>query len=150
MVAQYEIEHVEESFLGDINGNGVVTGLIPGEATITVYSILDPNVKATAKVIASYPEAAFETGETQINDGPKRTIVTIGEGGNNLIINGGFEYGNGFYCWKNGAGGDLKTNEFEIVTEEGNSYLKSKGHTGTTGAASIGTLWPIEDGKTYV
>ena len=126
--------------------NGVVTGVAPGTATITVTSTLDENVKATATVTVSYPETVYETS-SYTNDGATRTIYALGE---NIIKNGSFEYPNGYYGWKNGAGGDLAAANFDIVTEEDNKYLKAKNSEGAGSANSISTAWPIEAGKTYV
>ena len=128
--------------------NGVVTGVAPGTATITVKSTLDESVTATCDVTASYPE--FEAPQTEeVTSGPEKSVVTYGE---NLITNGAFSYGDGLYAWTDGQNPakPLTAANFEIVTEEGNSFLRSKSHNGAGGAGSIGTAWPIEAGKTYV
>ena len=128
--------------------NGVVTAVSPGTATITVTSTLDATVSATATVTVSFPETEIPAS-TFTNDGATRTIATLGE---NLIVNGSFEYPDGFYGWTDATAGAAKltSSNFDIVTEGENKYLKSKNHGGSTAASSIGTAWPIEAGKTYV
>lgn len=126
--------------------NGVVTGVAPGTATITVTSTIDANVKATCTVTVTYPETVYETS-TFTNDGATRNVYSLGE---NIIKNGTFEYPNGYYGWKNGAGGDLAAANFDIVTDGDNKYLRAKDSKGAGDAYSISTGWPIEAGKTYV
>ncbi len=126
--------------------NGVVTGVAPGTATITVTSTLDENIKATATVTVSYPESKYAKS-SYTNEGATRTIYALGE---NIIKNGSFEYPNGYYGWKNGAGGDLAAANFDIVTDGDNKYLRAKNSKGAGDANSISTGWPIEAGKTYV
>ena len=126
--------------------NGVVTGVAPGTATITVTSTIDENVKATCTVTVTYPETVYETS-TYTNDGATRNVYSLGE---NIIKNGSFEYPNGYYGWKNGAGGDLAAANFDIVTDGDNKYLRAKDSKGAGDAYSISTGWPIEAGKTYV
>ncbi len=131
--------------------DGVVTGIAPGSATITVTSTLDANVSATAEVTVSYPESTVpET--TYVNDGPTRTICTLGE---NIIMNGSFEYPNPVYGWTTGSGSKnaMVVSNFNIPTTgaaDGNQYLQAKESKGGSDAKSINTSWAIEEGKTYV
>lgn len=127
--------------------DGVVTAVSTGTATITATSVVDENVKATATVTVTFPETEVSYG-SEINNGPARSIVTLG---NNLIKNGTFEYPtNGYYGWKNGAGSDITSSKFSIVTDGDNKYLQAKESKGAADVASISTGWPIENGKTYV
>lgn len=125
---------------------GVVTGVAPGTTTIKATSTLDENVNATATVTVTYPETEV-VASSYVNDGATRTIVTLGE---NLIKNGAFEYPNNFYGWTTGSGAAMSADNFNLITEDDNHYIKAKGHTGAGGANSIGTSWAIEAGKTYV
>ena len=131
--------------------DGVVTGIAPGTATITVTSTLDETVSATATVTVSYPESTVpET--TFVNDGPTRTVYTLGE---NIIKNGSFEYPNPVYGWTTGTGSvnPMSTSNFNIPTTgagDGNQYLQAKESKGGADAKSINTSWAIEEGKTYV
>jgi hypothetical protein len=127
---------------------GVVTGVAPGTTTIKATSTLDENVNATATVTVTYPETEV-VASSYVNDGATRTVVTLGE---NLIKNGSFEYPNGYYGWTDAtnAAAQLNSTNFDIVTENDNKYLRSKNHGGSSAASSIGTAWPIENGKTYI
>ena len=127
--------------------DGVVTAVSTGTAIITATSAIDENVSAQATVTVTFPETEVSYG-SQINNGPARSIVTLGD---NLIKNGTFEYPtNGYYGWKNGAGSDLTSSKFDIVTDGDNKYLRAKESKGAGDVASISTGWPIENGKTYV
>ena len=126
--------------------DGVVTGVAPGTATITVASTLNADVKATCTVTVSYPETEVASDD-YVNEGAKRTVVSYGD---NLIKNGAFEYPNSFYGWTTGSGVAMSADNFELITEENNHYIKAKGHTGAGDVNSIGTGWAIEAGKTYV
>lgn len=126
--------------------DGVVTGVAPGTATITVASTLNADVKATCTVTVSYPETEVASDD-YVNEGAKRTVVSYGD---NLIKNGAFEYPNSFYGWTTGSGVAMSADNFELITEENNHYIKAKGHTGAGGVNSISTGWAIEAGKTYV
>lgn len=125
---------------------GIVTGVAPGSATITVKSTLDPTVLATCAVTVTYPESTVP--ETYFeNEGATRTVYTLGE---NLIKNGSFEYPNTFYGWTTGGNVPLSTEGFDILTEDNNTYIKAKKGEGGTANTSIRKVWPIESGKTYV
>ena len=125
---------------------GVVTGVAPGTAMITVTSTLDQNVKATCEVTVSYPESTVP--ETYfVNDGATRTVYTLGE---NIIKNGSFEYVNNFYGWTVGTGASMSAENFNLITDNDEHYITAKGHTGAGGVNSISTSWSIESGKTYV
>ena len=126
--------------------DGVVTAVSSGTATITVKSTLDENVSASATVTVSFPETEVASDD-YVNEGAKRTVVSYGD---NLIKNGAFEYPNSFYGWTTGSGVAMSADNFDLITEENNHYIKAKGHTGATGDNSIGTEWAIEAGKTYV
>ncbi len=126
--------------------DGVVTAVSSGTATITVKSTLDENVSAYATVTVSFPETEVASDD-YVNEGAKRTVVSYGD---NLIKNGAFEYPNSFYGWTTGSGVAMSADNFELITEENNHYIKAKGHTGAGGVNSIGTGWAIEAGKTYV
>ena len=93
---------------------------------------------------AIYPETEVPS---YINDGPTRTIYDLGD---NLIKNGSFEYPDGYYGWKNGAGGDMAAADFDIVADGDSHYLKAKESKGAGDAKSISTAWEIEKGKKYV
>lgn len=126
--------------------NGVVTGVTPGTAIITATSTLDEDVKATATVTVTYPES--EVPETYyVNNNATRTIYTPV---NNLIKNGAFEYPNTYYGWTVGTGAAMSADGFEVLTEDGNTYIKSKKGEGGGAVTSIKIGWPIENGKTYV
>ena len=128
--------------------DGVVTAVSTGVATITVTSTLDAEVSATATVTVTFPETEVATEDVVI-DGPAKSSVTYGK---NLIKNGTFEYPDGFYGWTDATAGRAKltATNFTIVTDGDNKYLQGKNNQGVAGAASIGTAWPIEAGKTYV
>ena len=126
--------------------DGVVTAVSTGTATITATSTVAPEVKAVATVNVTFPETNYAlTGYT--NDGATRTNYTLGD---NLIKNGAFEYPNTFYGWTVGTGAAMSADNFDLVTEEDNHYIKAKGHTGADGVNSISTGWAIESGKSYV
>lgn len=125
---------------------GVVTGVAPGTTTIKATSTLDENVNATATVTVTYPETEVPAS-TYTNEGATRTVSTLGA---NLIKNGAFEYPNNYYGWTTGSGAAMSADNFTLVTEEDNHYIKAKGHTGAGGVNSVGTGWAIEAGKTYV
>jgi hypothetical protein len=125
--------------------NGVVTAVAPGTATITVTSTL-AEVSASATVNVTFPETDTP-GSYFVNDNAIRTVYTVGE---NLIKNGAFEYGNNFFGWTVASGASMSADNFDLITEENNHYIKAKGHTGASGVNSIGTGWAIEAGKTYV
>ena len=126
--------------------DGVVTALANGTATITATSTLDTEVKAEATVTVAFPEAATPD-DYYVNSGATRTNYTVGE---NLIKNGAFEYGNTFYGWTAGNDAPMSTAGFDVLTEEGNTYIKSKKGEGGANPTAIKTGWPIEAGKTYV
>ena len=125
---------------------GVVTGVAPGTTTIKATSTLDENVNATATVTVTYPETEVPAS-TYTNDGATRTVSHLGA---NLIKNGAFEYPNNFYGWTTGSDAAMSADNFNLITEDDNHYIKAKGHTGAGGVNSIGTGWAIEAGKTYV
>ena len=125
---------------------GVVTGVAPGTTTIKATSTLDENVNATATVTVTYPETEVPAS-TYTNDGATRTVSHLGA---NLIKNGAFEYPNNFYGWTTGSGAAMSADNFNLITEDDNHFIKAKGHTGAGGVNSIGTGWAIEAGKTYV
>lgn len=125
--------------------NGVVTAVSTGTATITATSLIDANVSATATVTVSFPESTVPA-TYYVNDGATRTVYTLGE---NLIKNGSFEYPNTFYGWKNGKGLDMGTDGFDVLTEEGNTYVKSKKGEGGANTTAVQMGWAIESGKTY-
>ena len=114
--------------------DGVVTAVSTGTATITATSTIDAEVSATATINVSFPETEISYG-SEINNGPARSIVTLG---NNLIKNGTFEYPtNGYYGWKNGAGSDITSSKFSIVTDGDNKYLQAKESKGAADVASV-------------
>lgn len=129
--------------------DGVVTGVAPGTATITVASTLNADVKATCTVTVSYPESVVP--ETYYkNEGATRTVYTLGE---NLIKNGSFEYPNPVYAWtasSNYSTAALASN-FTINTTGGmydGAYLTGNG-VGAADQKSLTKLIPVESGKTY-
>lgn len=122
--------------------NGVVTAITSGTATITATSVVDENVKGTATITVDFPET--EVAE-YINNGATRYIL-----GENLIKNGAFEYPNNFYGWTTGSNKAMSADNFNLITDGENHYIKAKGHSGAGGDNSIGTGWAIEAGKTYV
>ena len=126
--------------------NGVVTGVTPGTAIITATSTLDEDVKATATVTVTYPESEVPA-TYYVNNNATRTIYTPV---NNLIKNGAFEYPNTYYGWTVGTGAAMSADGFEVLTEDGNTYIKSKKGEGGGAVTSIKIGWPIENGKTYV
>ena len=128
--------------------DGEVTGVAPGTATIRATAYGYDAIYAEATVTATYPEFETPTSD-EVVSGPEKSVVNYGQ---NQIKNGAFSYGNGLYGWTDGQnpGKQLTADNFDIVTEDGNSYLRSKNHNGAGGAGSIGTAWPIENGKTYV
>ena len=131
--------------------DGVVTAVSTGTATITATSTVAPEVSAEATVTVTFSESTVPA-EIVMNDGPTRTIYTLGE---NLIKNGSFEYPNPVYGWTTGTGSvnAMSTDNFNIPTEgaaDGNQYLQAKESKGGADAKSINTSWPLEDGKTYV
>ena len=128
--------------------DGVVTAVSTGTATITATSVIDENVSAQATVTVTFPETEV-AASTYTNDGATRTVFQLGA---NLIKNGSFEYPDGFYGWTDGTNpaAKLTSTNFTIETDGDNKYIRSKNHGGAASAASIGTAWPIESGKTYV
>ena len=129
-----------------VNAEGVVTAVLPGTATITVTSAAKAEITAEATVTVTFPETEVPA-LTYTNDGATRTVSQLGA---NLIKNGAFEYPNNFYGWTTGSGAAMSADNFNLITEDDNHYIKAKGHTGVGGANSIGTGWAIEAGKTYV
>ena len=127
-----------------VTNEGVVKAVSSGTAIITVQSTLDESVKTTATVNVSYPES--EVAE-YTNNGATRYIHDYGA---NLIKNGTFEYPNPFQGWRSGANGNCDANNYEIVTDGDNKYIKAKESKGAGDSHSISTGWPIEAGKTYV
>lgn len=129
--------------------DGVVTGVAPGTATITVASTLNADVKATCTVTVSYPESTVPETYYE-NDGATRTVYTLGE---NLIKNGSFEYPNPVYAWtasSNYSTAALASN-FTINTTGGmydGAYLTGNG-VGAADQKSLTKLIPVESGKTY-
>lgn len=126
--------------------DGVVTAVSTGTATITATSTIDTNVSAQAIVTVTFPETAV-VASTYTNNGATRTVATLGD---NLIKNGAFEYPNNFYGWTTGSGGAMSADNFNLITDGDNHFITAKGHTGASGANSVGTGWAIEAGKTYV
>ena len=126
--------------------DGVVTGVSSGTATITVTSVVDAEVSAQATVTVAFPET---TVPEYVNDGATRTVNNFGS---NLIKNGSFEYPDNYYGWTDATAGAAKltSSNFDIVTEGENKYLQAKSNSGNDAAGSIGTAWPIENGKTYI
>lgn len=128
--------------------DGVVTAVSSGTATVTVTSTLNAVVSATATINVNFPESDYATYS---NDGATRTIYALGD---NIIKNGSFDYPDNFYGWTNGAGSKLGSNGFDIVVENEENVLRAKnGSNSDNGSGSvkaIGTVWPIESGKTYV
>ncbi len=128
--------------------DGVVTGVAPGTATITVASTLNADVKATCTVTVSYPESVVPETSYE-NDGATRTVYTLGE---NLIKNGVFEYPDAFYSWtsSNDFKSKITSDNFTIKTDnDGQKYLVGTKNTGAAGVGSLGTAWKLEQGKTY-
>ena len=126
--------------------DGVVTAVSTGTATITATSTIDAEVSATATINVSFPET--EIAE-YTNDGATRNVHNYGA---NLIKNGTFEYTDGYYAWTDATEGanKLTSSNFSIITDGDNHYLQGKQNQGSTSAGSIGTAWPIENGKTYI
>lgn len=126
--------------------NGVVTAVSTGTATITVTSTLASAVTATATINVSFPET--EVAE-YTNEGATRYVHHYGE---NLIKNGSFEYTDGYYGWTDAttSANKLTSSNFSIITDGDNHYLQGTQNQGSTSAGSIGTAWPIENGKTYI
>ena len=126
--------------------DGVVTGVSSGTATITATSVVDAEISAQATVTVAFPESAAPE-EYYVNNGAARTLYTIGE---NLIKNGSFEYPDTYYGWNVGTGAAMSSAGFEVLTEDGNTYVKSKKGEGGNTATAIKQVWPIESGKTYM
>lgn len=125
--------------------DGVVTAVSTGTATITATSVIDTDVSAQATVTVEFPESTVP--ETYfVNDGATRTVYTLGE---NLIKNGSFEYPNTYYGWNVGTGAAMSADGFDVVKEDGNTYIKSKKGEGGGAATAIKQVWPIEKDKTY-
>ena len=133
-----------------VDANGVVSAIAPGTATITVTDELKENsttIDVTVVEAGDYPETEYAT-ESYTNDGATRNIVTLSD--ENIIKNGAFEYPNTFYGWKAGNNADMSEAGFDVITEDGNTYIKSKKGEGGGNPTAIKTVWPIESGKTYV
>lgn len=125
--------------------DGVVTAVSTGTTTITATSTLDNTVSASATVTVTFPETATPAAY-YVNNNATRTNYTPGE---NIIKNGAFEYPNAYYGWTVGTGAAMSADGFDIKTEEGNTYIKSKKGEGGGAVTSIKIGWPIESGKTY-
>ena len=125
--------------------DGVVTAVSTGTTTITATSTLDNTVSASATVTVTFPETAAPAAY-YVNNNATRTNYTPGE---NIIKNGAFEYPNAYYGWTVGTGAAMSADGFDIKTEEGNTYIKSKKGEGGGAVTSIKIGWPIESGKTY-
>ena len=131
-----------------VDNNGLVTAVSSGTAIITATSTIDTNVAGEATITVEFPESDYATYS---NDGATRTIYALGD---NIIKNGSFDYPDNFYGWTNGTGSKLGSNGFDIVVENEENVLRAKnGSNNDNGSGSvkaIGTVWPIESGKTYV
>lgn len=60
----------------------------------------------------------------------------------------GWTVGNGVDA-REGGTAPMTTDNFDYVTEDGNSYIVSKGHEGLTGKGSVRTYVDLEPGKAY-
>ena len=129
--------------------DGVVTGVAPGTATITVASTLNADVKATCTVTVSYPESVVPETYYE-NEGATRTIYTLGE---NLFKNGSFGYPNAVYGWKTvGYTTDAVASNFTITAEGGavdnGAYITTNGG-GIGSENTIRKSIAVEVGKKY-
>ena len=125
--------------------DGVVTAVAPGTATITATSVVAPAVSASATVTVTFPETEIPAS-TYTNDGATRTVATLSD---NLIKNGAFEYPNAYYGWTVGNDAAMSDAGFEVLTEDGNTYVKSKKGEGGANPTAIKMGWAIESGKSY-
>ena len=129
--------------------DGVVTAVSTGTATITATSIIDENISAQATVTVTFPESEVPASY-YTNSDATRTVYTVGE---NLIVNGSFEYPNSLYGWtaSNDYSTAAQTSNFTITSTGGvndGTYITGNG-VGAKDAKSLTKLIPVEAGKTY-
>lgn len=142
----------DDENVATVSAEGVVTGVAPGTASITVTASGYDDVYATVEVTVTYPESTIPATVEVIDETEMtKTIYTLAQ--ENLIKNGSFEYPNAFYGWTAADNNALSTTNFEILTTDapnGNAYLHAKNHGANDSNASIGTKWAIEHNKTYI
>ncbi|MBQ6750035.1 MAG: Ig-like domain-containing protein [Bacteroidaceae bacterium] len=141
----------DDENVATVSAEGVVTGVAPGTASITVTASGYDDVYATVEVTVTYPESTIPATVEVIDETEMtKTIYTLAQ--ENLIKNGSFEYPNGVGGWKTvGYETDAVASNFTITTEGGvdnGAYLTTNG-----GAASsektIRQSMPVVAGKTY-
>lgn len=133
-----------------VNAEGVVTAVAPGEATITVTSVVKNDVVAELPVTVTFPESVVPATK-EVADGPALTVATLSQ--DNLFKNGSFGYGNPVYGWKTvGYATDAVASNFTITAEggavDGGAYITTNGG----GVGSENTLRKsiaVEVGKKY-
>ena len=133
-----------------VNAEGVVTAIAPGEATITVTSVVKNDVVAELPVTVTFPESVVPATK-EVADGPALTVATLSQ--DNLFKNGSFGYGNPVYGWKTvGYATDAVASNFTITAEggavDGGAYITTNGG----GVGSENTLRKsiaVEVGKKY-
>ncbi len=141
----------DDENVATVSAEGVVTGVAPGTASITVTASGYDDVYATVEVTVTYPESTIPATVEVIDETEMtKTIYTLAQ--ENLIKNGSFEYPNGVGGWKTvGYETDAVASNFTITAEGGidnGAYLTTNG-----GAASsektIRQSMPVVAGKTY-
>ena len=142
----------DDEAVATVSAEGVVTGVAPGTASITVTASGYDDVYATVEVTVTYPESTIPATVEVIDETEMtKTIYTLDD--TNLIKNGSFEYPDAFYGWTAADDNTLSTTNFETLTTDapnGNAYLHAKSNGGKDSDASIGTKWAIEHNKTYI
>ncbi len=98
-------------------------------------------------ILVTTPVYAQQTGDTITSNGIKYKILS-----NNLISNPGFE--SGFTGWTDAttSAAQLTSANFSLIASGGVSnsqYLTGLKNESSTSAGSIGTGWPLQQGKTY-
>ena len=129
--------------------DGVVTGVLPGTATIRATAYGYDDVYAEATVTVTYPESTVPASYYE-NDNATRTVYTISE---NMIKNGSFEYPNQLYGWtaSNNYTTAAQASNFTITSTGGvndGTYITGNG-VGATNEKSLTKLIAVEAGKTY-
>ncbi|MBR0526499.1 MAG: Ig domain-containing protein [Prevotella sp.] len=133
-----------------VNAEGVVTAVAPGEATITVTSVVKNDVVAELPVTVTFPESVVPATK-EVADGPALTVATLSQ--DNLFKNGSFGYGNPVYGWKTvGYATDAVASNFTITAEggavDGGAYITTNGE-GAGSAKTIRKSVAVEVGKKY-
>jgi uncharacterized protein YjdB len=133
-----------------VNAEGVVTAVAPGEATITVTSVVKNDVVAELPVTVTFPESVVPATK-EVVDGPAVTVATLSQ--DNLFKNGTFGYGNPVYGWKTvGYTTDAVASNFTITAEggavDGGAYITTNG-AGVGSEKTIRKSVAVEVGKKY-